>query len=210
MIVPTKKDTETECRNATEHQQLEKLIATHHGNLSAMQRELAKGGEEITREGVAVRLRAHGLFGAAAAARRVSMVTGPRAQAKGEEYTLERTRILDALATAPTYREARQVLGFTHRTLYRKLKEFNISARTVIRHRARMSKPEPTRDQLAEVLGVIGRKPNLTATEVAAELEIPRWDAIARCKVAAQQGLLEREGKARFRLGSPVSQSAAS
>lgn len=118
-------------------------MKVHHGNLSAMARAMTAGGEEITREGVAVRLRSHELFKTATELRAKARITGPRANmtAGTPDPAGERLAILEAMATQPTYEGAYQQLGISKRTFYRKLRVHGITPAEALEHRRKLQQP---------------------------------------------------------------------
>lgn len=132
-----------------ERKRLTRLVERHHGNLSSMCRDLAKGREFISRQGLTARLRKYGLVEAACAERARSGVTGPRVHlADGSaDPEAERETILQTLALTQTYEHARAELGMSRRTLYRKLSKYEITAEVVEtrRQRLRRAKAKPRR-----------------------------------------------------------------
>lgn len=106
---------------------LVRLIARHHGNLSA----IAKA-RSTTRQAIARRLKLHDLSERADRARAAAGVRGPRPKVTPEETTAaERQRLVRALVKHGGYRPAAAALGIGKRTMARKMRQLRITPEEV-------------------------------------------------------------------------------
>lgn len=107
------------------------LVRRHHGNLSAMARELTTQVDQpITRQGVTLRLRQLHLEEEADMLRGLDGVKGPRKSLVNgrPDATAEAAQIVQALATTRNADEAAAVLGIPRRTLFRRKTALGITA----------------------------------------------------------------------------------
>jgi hypothetical protein len=123
------------CPNTREHERLEKLIVKHSGVLTKMALSM-----KCTRQGLAAKIRRHGLRVAATTARHRARISGPRGDTTFNVRD-ERALIIAALGKFDTIQDAGVSVKIPKRTLYRKISQLGITkadidaART--RHRAR-------------------------------------------------------------------------
>jgi transcriptional regulator with GAF, ATPase, and Fis domain len=98
---------------------LRQLVLAHEGDISSMAAALTKAGDPITRQGVAQRLRSHGLITLASEER---FRTGKQRPGAVPEATLvsERERIAAALERHARLEDAARALGVSRRTLCRR------------------------------------------------------------------------------------------
>lgn len=126
---------------AQEKRDLQKLVRTSRGNLSEMARALAQAQQPITRQALTRKLDRLGLLVEADTLRHAAGVSGPRTHIPGgmPDPAAECQQLLDAAASAANYQAAADSLGIGRRTLFRRLRQFDLTPAKVDRRRQELA-----------------------------------------------------------------------
>jgi DNA-binding transcriptional LysR family regulator len=95
----------------------------------------------ITGEGLRLHLRRHGLLEEAARARATAGIGGPRPQLLHGvvDSAADRSRLLDLLVSERTYRDVIAKLGISRSSLFRKLRNYQITQTVIEQHRQELA-----------------------------------------------------------------------